>query len=308
MANKQLKNSPVIEIDGLSKTYAGNQVPALDNLSITINRGEVYGFLGPNGAGKSTTIRTLLNFLQPTGGIATIGGYDIIKDSLQIRKSVGYLTGDLAMYPKMTAKQYLSYLCELQGGSGKDNIAPLTKRLDAELDKRLGDLSRGNRQKIAIIQAFMHSPDVFILDEPTSGLDPLAQDTFQALILEAKKRGATVFMSSHVLSEVQKMCDRVGIIKAGRLVSESNISDLAIESAHTFDITFRGNPPLEEIKRLNGAQLASHDGSQVTLHMHGSLSALFALLAKHDVNKIEAGHLDLEETFMQFYKDEEAGS
>lgn len=295
---------PLIRISGLSKQYPGTDHRALDDLSISIYPNEVYGFLGPNGAGKSTAIRLLLNFLQPTSGSATVNGYDVSEQSLEVRKSIGYLSGDLAMYPKMTGKQFLAYVSDLQGSDNTKAIKVLARRLKADLNKKLGELSRGNRQKIGIIQAFMHEPAVLILDEPTSGLDPLVQETFYQLTQEAKRRGACIFMSSHVLSEVQKMCDRVGIIRNGKLVSENIIAEMATEAAQTFDIVFARKAPVAELKKIRGSRLESTDGGSVTIHIYGKLSDLFAVLAKHDVLKIDARNLDLEESFMHFYTDE----
>jgi len=305
MSNSKQINDPVIRISGLSKTYAGSDKPAIDNLSLEINAGEVYGFLGPNGAGKSTTIRLLMNFLAPSKGYASIRGFDVTKDSLEIRKSIGYLSGDFAIYPKMTGRQFLQYMADLQGGVSMSVITNLARKLDADLNKKLGELSRGNRQKIGIIQAFMHNPQILILDEPTSGLDPLVQETFYELLREAKKRGASVFMSSHILSEVQKTCDRVGIIRAGKLISEDDIAEMTAEAAETFDIIFATATPIAELKALDGASVKRVSDKEVTVHMHGRLSPLFAILAKHEVSKIEVHNLDLEESFMHFYEKKE---
>lgn len=294
-----------IEINKLSKRYAGSDEFALKDLSLGIKSGEIYGFLGPNGAGKSTTIRLLMNFIQPTSGKATILGQDAVLDSVEIKRSVGYLSGDFAVYPKMTGQQYLAYMNDTQPAVSKSFVRELTKRLKADLSKPLGELSRGNRQKVGIIQAFMHQPKVLILDEPSSGLDPLMQEVFYDLLKEAKTRGASVFVSSHILSEVQKMCDRIGIIRDGRLVSESSINELATKAAQTFDITFAGNAPLSEFKKIKGIRIVSHDRDTVTVHMHDKLAPLFALLANHDVVKMDARNLDLEEVFLRFYKDKE---
>ena len=293
----------VIDCKNLSKRYGKSDFYALKDLTIQVHQGEIYGFLGPNGAGKSTAIRTLMNFLQPTSGKATILGYDIVKDSVAIKHSVGYLSGDISMYEKMTGNQLLDYVEDLQNTTNKTYRNDLVKRFKADVNKPLGDLSRGNRQKVGIIQAFMHKPDVLILDEPTSGLDPLMQEEFYQLLRETTKRGATVFASSHILSEVQRMCDRVGIIRNGQLVAERNIADLAIEAAQTFDITFAKKAPLSELKKVVGVQKVSQHGEITTVHLHGELSPLFALLAKHQVIKLDSRHLDLEEIFLEFYRD-----
>jgi ABC-2 type transport system ATP-binding protein len=288
---------------GLSKRYRGSDVFALRHLDLEVKAGEVYGFLGPNGAGKSTTIRTLLNFIQPTEGSATILGQDIVKDSVAVKCSVGYMSGELSMYPKMTGRQFLDYMSELQPAVSQAYRQELVKRFKVEVNKPLGDLSRGNRQKVGIVQAFMHQPAVLILDEPTSGLDPLMQEVFYELLEETKQRGAAVFSSSHILGEVQKMCDRVGIIREGKLIAERKIADMATEAAQTFDIVFKDEPPLTALKRIKGLQTASHHGNTVTIHFHGELSPLFAELAKYQILKLDSRTLDLEEVFLRFYKE-----
>lgn len=292
-----------IDCQKLSKRYGGSDVFALKDLTLQVNGGEVYGFLGPNGAGKSTTIRTLMNFIQPSGGSATILGYDIVNDSVAIKQQVGYLSGDLSMYKKLTGHQFLDYMEELQPAASKAYRRELTKRLQADLEKPLSALSRGNRQKVGIIQAFMHQPEILILDEPTSGLDPLMQEVFYELLHETTKRGAAIFVSSHILSEVQKMCDRVGIIRDGELVAERKIADMATEAAQTFDITFAQHPPIAELKKIKGLQHTTQQGNTVTVHIHGELAPLFKLLSKHHVIKLDTRNLDLEEIFLRFYKD-----
>jgi len=292
-----------IKIESLTKKYGKSETFALKNLTLSVNKGEVYGFLGPNGAGKSTTIKLLMNFIQPSSGQAYILGQDVVEESVQIKQSVGYLAGDGEMYPKMTGRQYLQYMHALQPASSQSYINQLAKRFKADLDKKIGELSRGNRQKINIVQAFMHKPDIFILDEPTSGLDPLMQEEFYKLIKEVKARGATVFVSSHIMSEVQKMCDRVGIIREGQLVTERQIAEMATEASQTFDIVFVDKPPIAEIRKIAGIKIVESNGKNLTVHVHGKLSPLFAILAKNEVTKIDARNLDLEEVFLQFYKD-----
>lgn len=294
--------APGIEMIGLSKRYRGSDRLALDNVSLRVMPGEVYGFLGPNGAGKSTTIKLLMNFLQPSGGTAKILGYDIVKDSVKIRKSIGYLSGDMAMYPKMTTGEYFDYMSELQGQFDNSYQKYLIKKLKPEMKKRLGELSRGNKQKVGIIQALMHKPNVIIFDEPTTGLDPLMQEVFYELLREAKQRNATIFVSSHILSEVQKMCDRVGIIRDGKLVGEDNISELAFEATQTFDLEFSGEAPLAALKKIKGAKIISASGHKATIHIHGKLKDLLVVLAKSDITKMDARTLDLEEEFMHYYQ------
>lgn len=300
------QQSSSIVIKGLSKRYPGSDVLALNNVSIAVRRGEVYGFLGPNGAGKSTTIRILMNFINPSAGSARILGKDVQADSVALKRHVGYLSGDFEAYPKMTGRSYLAYMCALNPAVDAAYRNELAVRLKADLDKPLGDLSRGNRQKIGVMQAFMHQPDVLILDEPTSGLDPLMQEVFYELVAEAKARSAAVFVSSHILAEVQKMCDRVGIIRDGVLVDQRDISEMQQEAAQTFQITFSDTPPLKELGKVKGLKITQQQGNHVSVHLHGSLSPLFTVLAKHEVRHLEAASLDLEEVFLKLYQEEEA--
>lgn len=300
-----MANVPAIEIIDLSKQYPGNEKYSLDKLSLSVQPGEVYGFLGPNGAGKSTTIRLLMNFLKPTSGNAKILGMDIVENSVEIKQSVGYLSGDFDVYSKMNGKQYLTYMQELQNVNSTSYSKVLLNKLQAITDRRLGKLSRGQRQKIGIVQAFMHKPQILILDEPTSGLDPLMQEVFYELVKDAKGRGAAVFVSSHIMSEVQKMCDRVGIIRDGKLITEKSISDMVDEAAQTFDITFVKSVPADELKKVEGLKLVQVNGQRATIHLHGELKALFRVLGHHDVSSIDARSLDLEEMFLHYYQDGE---
>lgn len=292
-----------IVVNNVSKQYPGTDDYALRELSLHVNPGEVYGFLGPNGAGKSTTIRILLNFIQPSSGSAKVLNHDVVQSAVLVKKSVGYLSGDFAIYPKMSGFDYLAYMGELQPPASKSYLQELIQRLKAEPTKKLGELSRGNRQKFGIIQAFMHQPDVLILDEPTSGLDPLMQEVFYELIAEAKARGAAVFMSSHILSEVQRTCDRIGIIRSGKLVDELVMADMTAEASQTFDIGFAGKPPLAELKNIKNARVTDNGKNSVTIHMNGKLNQLFAVLAKHEVASLDARSLDLEDLFLGFYQE-----
>jgi len=210
--------TPAIETAGLSKTYGG-EVQALVDVDLRVEQGEVFGFLGPNGAGKSTLIRILLDLIRPSAGRAALLGQDTRGNGGPARRSVGYLPGDLRLWPRATGRGQLASLSALRGGGHEREIAALADRLGAQLDRPVRDLSKSNRQKIGLIQAFMHRPSLAVLDEPTSGLDPLVQETFRSLVREATAEGCTVFLSSHSLDEVQHVAGRVGIIRAGRLVS-----------------------------------------------------------------------------------------
>lgn len=293
----------VIQTNELSKRYTSTSPYALKDLSISINKGEVYGFLGPNGAGKSTAIRTLLHFIQPSSGSAEILGLDIVKDSLKIRRSIGYLSGDFKAYEKMTGKQFLEYMSAIQPLKHKSTVKDLAKTFKATLNKPLRELSKGNRQKIGIIQAFMHEPEVLILDEPTDGLDPLMQEAFYSLVKERQKAGASLFISSHNLSEVKKMCDRVAIIKEGRLVSESTISELATEAAQTFEIVFDNKIKIEELKKISGIKSVVKKNNHYSIHVHGNLSPFLNYLAKQQLKQLATKELNLEDEFLRFYEE-----
>jgi ABC-2 type transport system ATP-binding protein len=295
-------NDPAIDCQKLSKRYGRGGAYALKDLTLQVQPGEVYGFLGPNGAGKSTTIRTLLNFLQPTSGQATILGMDIVKDSVAVRSNIGYLAGEVALYPRMTGKQFLKYMADLQPLKNPSYLKELVSLFEAQLDKPIENLSKGNRQKLGVIQAFMHEPEVLILDEPTSGLDPLMQAAFYDTVEVAKQRGAAVFLSSHDLAEVRKMCDRIGFIREGQLVAEKTISDLQDTAKHSFDITFTGNLPLKELRSLHDSKITELPNDIVNVQLKGSLTPLFKILASHSVIALDKHEVNLEEEFLSLYE------
>ena len=298
-----VSNPDPIVLDRLSKKYPGTSVFAINDISLHVGTGEVYGFLGANGAGKSTTIRTILNFIQPSGGTASVCGLDSVKDSTRVKRHIGYLAGEVALYDRMTGKEFLGYMDELQPIKTKGYTAELVKRFAADTKRPLGELSKGNRQKFALIQAVMHEPDVLVLDEPTSGLDPLMQEEFFRLVSESKARGAAVFVSSHNFSEVQRMCDRIGFIRAGKLVAEQTLAELANKASHTFTLTFADTAPVQELRKLPHINLTVHDDHHLTLSFEGDLAPLFQLLGRHHVLRLEQQEVNLEEQFMRFYKD-----
>jgi ABC-2 type transport system ATP-binding protein len=297
-----------IDCQQLSKRYGSLKTYALKDLSIQVQAGEVYGFLGPNGAGKSTAIRTLLNFIQPSGGTATILGLDIVKDSVAIKRQLGYLAGEVALYDRMTGRQFLDYMAALQPLKHQSYLTELIKTFEADVDKPIRSLSKGNRQKFGVIQALMHEPEVLILDEPTSGLDPLMQAAFYQAIEAAKQRGAAVFLSSHDLAEVHKMCDRIGFIRGGELVTEKTIADLQSLAAHRFDITFQDKAPLAALQKLPKAEVQALNDHAVTVRLQGDLQSLFALLAKHHVVALDKHEVNLEEEFLHLYENTGEGA
>lgn len=297
-----VNSKPAIETFGLSKKYRKSGESALHNLNISVMPGEVYGFLGPNGAGKSTTIRLLMNFIQPSEGHATILGMDAVEDATQIKKNVGYLPGEISLYPSMTGAQFLEYITGLAGLKNSAGVKKLARLFDVPLNRRISDLSKGNRQKVAIIQAFAAEPEILILDEPTSGLDPLMQETFFQLVRDCRERGVTIFFSSHNLSDVQKICDKVGFIRRGELIAEQTISELSKNAPQTYDISFSEPSPMAELKKLRGTRIISNTPHHVTVNVKGELKELFTLLARHKVNAIDRREIDLEGEFLKFYK------
>lgn len=296
--------SPSITITKLSKQYPATSVFALKDLSLVVEAGEVYGFLGANGAGKSTTIRLLLNFIQPSSGTATILGQDIVNEYVTVKRHVGYLSGEIALYPKATARQLFKFLTELQPPKHTNYLQSLIERFDVELDKPIASLSKGNRQKVGLLQAFMHEPEVLILDEPTSGLDPLMQEEFFKLVAESKARGAAVFLSSHNLAEAQRICDRVGIIKNGQLIREQTIDELGNVAHAVFRVTFADQAAAKKAAADKTLNIASHVSPSVLLiEANAQLPKTLAALSKYPVIELQSEQQDLENEFMEFYED-----
>jgi ABC-2 type transport system ATP-binding protein len=292
-----------IHCDGLTKHYG--RVEALNDLDLDIRSGEIFGFLGPNGAGKTTTIRTLMDEIRPTAGSATIVGLDTHKDAVEIRRSVGYIPGDLAMYPNLTGKDTLTYFANLRGGVDWTVVGSLADRLEADLSKKVGDLSTGNRQKVGIIQAFMNEPEVYIMDEPSAGLDPLVQRAFQEMMKESVANGATVFLSSHTLSEVQRVADRVGIIRNGHLITVEGVQELRSKAIRRVDLYFDGPVESGVFVPVNGVRDIEVRNHHVSLSFDGRMEELLKVASQHytltDINSQEA---DLEEIFLTYYRQE----
>lgn len=292
----------------LTKFYGREKTPALDALNLSIAGGDVYGYLGANGAGKSTTLRLLMNFLQPSSGSAQIDGLDVVRDAVRIKRHVGYLAGDIALYPKTTGRDLLNYLGALQGDVDADYRRKLEKRFEAETAKPVGALSKGNRQKIGILQAFMHRPDVLILDEPTSGLDPLMQEAFYETVREASARGAAVLMSSHNLAEAQRVCSRIGIIKHGKLIHEQTLSGEAELSTTTFRVVLAHATDASKLKTAPHLKFVSHSGAAVVVQADGPLAAALKSLSQFDIRELSTQQLNLEDEFIEFYGDNAGGN
>jgi ABC-2 type transport system ATP-binding protein len=292
---------PPVECSDLTKHFG--PVQALEGLELTLEEGEVFGFLGPNGAGKTTTIRLLLDLVRPTRGSARILGYEPRAESRAVRSRVGYLPAEPALQPELTAREQIAFLADLRGGVPEDRWRGLARRLDLDLDRPVGDLSRGNVQKVALVQAFMHEPPVLILDEPTTGLDPLLQETFHELLDEAVHGGATVFLSSHVLSQVGRVADRVGILRDGRLVRVEDVHDLEAQALREVHVHFADPPPDDVFADVPGVVDVRRRDSDAWFQVEGTLDPLVKALAEHDVVSLTSHEADLEEVFRGFYEE-----
>jgi ABC-2 type transport system ATP-binding protein len=292
--------TPVIEIVGLTKKYG--DFTAVRDLSLEILQGEVFGFLGPNGAGKTTTIRSILDLIRPTEGRATIAGLDSRRDSVEIRRHVGYLPGELALYPALTGKETLTYFANLRGGVDWAWVDSLAERFEADLTRKVGDYSSGNRQKIGIIQAFMSRPEVYILDEPSTGLDPLMQQEFQALLREITRDGGTVFLSSHTLSEVERAADRVGFIREGVLIATERMADLRDTALRRVTMQFGKPVKAAAFERVSGVREVVADGEHLIVSYEGSMAPLLKAATAHEVLSLSSSSVDLDEIFLQFYR------
>ena len=297
--------STAIHLESLTKYY-GPQRGVVD-LDLEVKEGEVFGFLGPNGAGKTTTIRMLLDLIRPTGGKATLLGLDAQADAIEVRRRVGYVPGEPSLYERMTGHDLLRYLANLRGGVEWSNTERLAERLDCDLSRRIGTLSRGNRQKLAIIRAFMHKPELLVMDEPTAGLDPIMQEEFHRILEETKAAGGTVFLSSHILTDVEQVCDRVGIIRSGRLVDVEAIESLKSRAFRTIEIKF--SDPLEEseFEGLAGVRDLSVTDGTLRCEVVGELDPLVKVAARHHVVNVVTHEPSLEEIFLAYYG-EEAGN
>jgi ABC-2 type transport system ATP-binding protein len=295
----------VIETEGLAKYYGRRR--GLESLDLEVRSGEIYGFLGPNGAGKTTTIRLLLDLLRPTGGRATVLGDEPHAGGAALRRRIGYLPGDFVVDGGQTGRELLTHLGHLRGGVARERIEALADRLELDLRVRIRSLSKGNRQKLGLVQAFMHEPELLILDEPTSGLDPILQQTFLDLVRESKAAGQTIFMSSHVLSEVQRSADRVGIIRDGRMVDVEAVDVLRRRAVRHVELHFDEPVALEAFAGLPGVTDVTLDGRVLRCRLAGRADALVKMASRYPVESIVVEEPDLEELFLTYYRgDEEA--
>jgi ABC-2 type transport system ATP-binding protein len=294
-------HGPAIRTRALTKRFGA--ITAVDQLDLDVERGEVFGFIGPNGAGKTTLIRLLLDLIRPTSGRIEVLGRDVREHALAIKARCGYLPGDLRLPPRSTGRELLTYFGRLRGAEAPVDLAALIDRLDVEVDRPIRELSRGNRQKIGLVQAFMHRPELLILDEPTSGLDPLVQQQFHGLVREATERGSTVFVSSHVLSEVQEIADRAAVLRSGSIVAIEPIADLRRRLVRRVEIRFDEPIHASEFAGLPGVRNAEViDGALLRCEVEGDADALVKEAARHHVVAITGSAVDLEDLFLDLYR------
>jgi ABC-type multidrug transport system ATPase subunit len=300
--------STIIQTNKLSKSYGRSR--GIIDVTFDIQQGEVFGFLGPNGAGKTTTMRTLMGLLRANSGSATIGGLDCWKESTEVKKLVGYLPGEFAFDPGLRGAQIIEYLGHLRGGVDQVYLRSLVERLGFDPSKRFREYSHGNKQKLGLVQAFMHKPRLFILDEPTSGLDPLNQQEFYTMVAEVRAGSRTVFLSSHILPEVEHTCDRVAIIREGRLVRIDHVSSLKDIRQHDVEITFAGPASVDWFKHVAGVVKVAPgaDESTLQLNVQGALTEIIKIAGEHNAINIDTHEPTLEEVFLRFYEPEQKSS
>jgi ABC-2 type transport system ATP-binding protein len=288
-----------LEVQRLTKSYG--RARGVVDLTFSVERGEVFGYLGPNGAGKTTTIRTLLDFIRPNSGRAAVLGLDARRDAVEIHRRIGYLPGEFGLSERFTALEQLTYLGSLRGGVDDRSLHDLADRFDLDLGVRIDSLSHGNKQKVGLIQVFMHQPEVVILDEPTQGLDPLMQQEFYRVLQEVRDRGGTVFLSSHVMPEVEHACDRVGIIRDGRLAAVEDIDDLKGKALKMIEVRLATRVPASEFERVPGVQEVVAFGERVRITLAGPIDPLVKTLARFEVLDLQSREPSLEEIFLTFY-------
>ncbi len=291
-----------LEIRGLTRLYRNGR--GIRDVDLSVAEGEVFGFLGPNGAGKTTLIRTVMGFLTPQAGTIRVLGVDALAHNREMRKRVGYLPSDPALYDFLTGLQTIEFSLRVRGLADRGRVAELARRLDVDLDKRLKTLSRGSRQKVALVAALAHDPDLLILDEPTTGLDPLVQETFAELVREERSRGKTVFMSSHVLSEVESLCDRVAIIRDGRIVAVDTVAGLKRRRVKYVRVEFAETAP--DLSTLLGIRDYQVEGNRVQFTWAGGLDPLVQALSGNNLVDLTVSDPPLEEVFRAFYGGGEA--
>src|SRR6478752_2884034 len=289
----------IIRTERLTKAYGPHR--GIIDVDLDVEQNEIFGFLGPNGAGKTTTIRTLLDLIRPTSGRALVFGIDSSVDPVAIHRRVGYIPGEFALYDRLTGAQTIQYFANLRGNVDPAYQAHLVERLDIDPSRKFREYSKGNKQKIGLVIALQHQPELLVLDEPTSGLDPLVQQTFYDLIREAKAEGRTIFLSSHILSEVEKTCDRVGIIRDGRLVRIGRVEDLRDLAHHQIEIVFVGEVPTAAFSALPGVSDVAVTDQTMHLRVSGSITPVIRAAASYELADFVSREPSLEETFLAEY-------
>lgn len=293
--------SAVIKLTNLTKSYGSSR--GIENVNLTVEKGTIFGFLGPNGAGKTTTISVLVDLLRATSGTAEVFGLDTNLHGVDIRRRVGYLSGDMELDGALTGRQQLAFFGAIRGVYDKKYVIELAEKLDCDLSKKIKTLSRGNKQKVGLISALMHKPELLILDEPTSGLDPLIQEQFNAIILEHKKAGHTTFISSHILSEVQELCDHVAFVKEGKLIASEPISAISQNAPYQITIVSDDKKLSAILKKLPEVHSTTAKHNTFSFTYIGEIDHLLKILHQYPIIDISITKGDLEATFMKYYKD-----
>lgn len=298
-----MSNVPVIETHNLSKTYNPKRPAALQRLNLTVTQGEIFGYLGPNGAGKSTTIRILMDLIRPTSGSAKLFGKDAQADSVALRARIGFMPGDMSLWMNYSGRETVNYFSRIRGGNYTAHVKKLTDRLDLDLSKRIREYSTGNKRKLGLVLALMHQPELLILDEPTAGLDPLVQQTFNELMREQRAAGRTVFLSSHVLSEVQAICDRVAILRDGELKAIESVEKLVHTDFRWVTVTFGAAVSPTLVTGVEGVSQVTASGNVLRLRLSGDFDPLLRAISSQYVVDIQVAEPTLEEIFLAYYGD-----
>jgi ABC-2 type transport system ATP-binding protein len=298
----RMADAPALAIRGLTKDFG--HVHAVAGIDLEVRKGEIYAFLGPNGAGKTTTIRCILDLLRPTAGKIEVLGLDPRRDGVEVRRRVAYVPGELRLPERQTGRQLVASIGRLRGGVDPKRRDELAQRLDLDLGRRLRDLSSGNRRKVSLLLAFVSDAELLVLDEPTNGLDPLMQHQFLQMLGEARALGTTIFLSSHVLSEVQRVADRVAILRAGKVVATGTVDELRGRARQRVDIWFGEDPPATELAAIPGLREPLVDGRRFSAVLTGPIQPLLVLLARHQVESMLIQEPDLEEAFLDLVQDE----
>ena len=291
--------SNVIETSALTKSYGPHR--GIVNVDLEVAEGEIFGFLGPNGAGKTTTIRVLLDLIRPTSGSARVFGIDTVADPVAIRRRTGYLPGEFNLYDRLTGAETIEYFANLRGGVDRAYQAQLAERLDLDTSRRFREYSKGNKQKVGLIVALQHRPDLLILDEPTSGLDPLVQQTFNQLMFEAQAEGRTIFLSSHIIGQVERVCGRAAIIRDGEIVRIDSVAGLRDLAAHEVELRFPGPVPTAEFEAIEGVSNVVAEGHTLRMLVTGAIGPVVRAAAAHDLTDFVSREPSLEEVFLAEY-------